>query len=74
MPVAPPIPTAAVLDVALFEVGSSREDVIAAQGRPPTYSARHDRILWWGSSRVEFDDAGRVRAWVSGTPPLNIRP
>ena len=44
---------------ALFDVGSSREDVIAAQGSPPTYSGHPGRTLWWASSRVEFDDAGR---------------
>jgi len=55
-----------------FDLGSTREEVIAAQGTPPTYAARHQRILWWGSSRVEFDDGGRVRAWMNGTPPLNV--
>jgi hypothetical protein len=55
-----------------FDVGSTREEVMAAQGGPPTYSARHQRMLWWGSSRVEFDDSGHVRSWVSGTPPLNV--
>jgi hypothetical protein len=59
------------LDTAVFDIGSSRADVIAAQGRPPTYAAHHDRTLWWGSSRVEFDRDGKVR-WVDGTPALNV--
>lgn len=55
-----------------FDVGSTREQVIAAQG-PPTYAARHQRTLWWGSSRVEFDEVGRVRSWMSGAPALQVR-
>jgi hypothetical protein len=61
----------AALDSLFFDVGSSRPDVIAAQGRPPTYAAHHDRTLWWGSSRVEFDQDGKVRSWLDGTPALN---
>ena len=60
------------LDSLFFDVGSSRADVIAAQGRPPTYTARHDRTLRWGSSHVEFDRDGHVRSWVDGTPALNV--
>jgi hypothetical protein len=60
------------LDSLFFDVGSSRAEVIAAQGRPPTYVAHHDRSLWWGSSRVAFDRDGRVRSWVDGTPALNV--
>jgi hypothetical protein len=60
------------LDLLFFDVGSSRADVIAAQGRPPTYAAHHDRTLWWGSSRVEFDRDGHVSSWVNGTPALNV--
>ena len=67
-------PEPAVLPPAVFGLGSSREDVIAAQGGPPTYSARHGKMLWWGSSRVEFDEAGGVRAWLNGTPALRVRP
>jgi hypothetical protein len=55
-----------------FDVGWTREDVIAAQGSLPTYTAHHDRMWWWGSSRVEFDDAGHVRSWMNGTPPLHV--
>jgi hypothetical protein len=62
----------AALDLLFFDVGSSRADVVAAQGRPPTYAAHHDRTLWWGSSRVEFDRDGKVRSWVDGTPALNV--
>jgi hypothetical protein len=60
------------LDALFFDVGSSRAEVIAAQGRPPTYAAHHDRTLWWGSSRVEFDRDGNVLSWVNGTPALNV--
>jgi hypothetical protein len=60
------------LDSLFFDVGSSRAEVIAAQGRPPTYAAHHDRTLWWGSSRVEFDRDGNVRSWVDGMPALNV--
>jgi hypothetical protein len=60
------------LDSLFFDVGSSRAEVVAAQGRQPTYAAHHDRTLWWGSSRVEFDGDGRVRSWVDGTPSLNV--
>jgi hypothetical protein len=60
------------LDSLSFDVGSSRAEVVAAQGRPPTYAAHHDRSLWWGSSRVEFDQEGKVRSWVDGTPSLNV--
>jgi hypothetical protein len=59
------------LDSLFFDVGSSRAEVIAAQGRPPTYAAHHDRTLWWGSSRVEFDQDDKVRSWMDGTPALN---
>jgi hypothetical protein len=59
-------------DSLFFDVGSSRAEVIAAQGRPPTYAAHHDRTLWWGSSRVGFDQDGKVRSWVDGTPALNV--
>jgi hypothetical protein len=62
----------AALESLFFDVGSSRADVIAAQGRPPTFAAHHDRTLWWGSSRVEFDQDGRVRSWMNGTPALNV--
>jgi hypothetical protein len=55
-----------------FDVGSSRAEVITAQGRPPTYAQHHDRTLWWGSSRVEFDQDGKVRSWMDGTPSLNV--
>ncbi len=71
--VATPTQEPAALDVAFFDVGSSRAEVLAAQGRPPTYSAHHDRTWWWGSSRVEFDRDGRVRSWSDGTPALNVR-
>jgi len=60
------------LDSLFFDVGSSRAAVIAAQGLPPTYAAHHDRTLWWGSSRVEFDQDSKVRSWVDGTPALNV--
>jgi hypothetical protein len=60
------------LDLLFFVVGSSRAEVIAAQGRPPTYAAHHDRTMWWGSSRVEFDRDGNVVSWVNGTPALNV--
>jgi hypothetical protein len=48
------------LDSLSFDVGSSRAEVVAAQGRPSTYAAHHDRSLWWGSSRVDFDKEGKV--------------
>jgi hypothetical protein len=60
------------LDSLFFDVGSSRAEVVAAQGRPPTYAQHHDRTLWWGSSRVEFDQDGKVRSWMDGTPSLNV--
>lgn len=68
-----PTPEPAAVMSAFFGVESSRADVIAAQGSAPTYSAHHDRTLWWGSSRVEFDAAGNVRSWVDGTPALHVR-
>jgi hypothetical protein len=66
-----PSPEPSTMDLLFFDVGSSRAAVIAAQGRPPTYAAHHDRTLWWGSSRVEFDQHGKVRSWMDGTPALN---
>ncbi len=72
--VAPPTQEPIPLDVTVFRVGSSRDEVMAAQGGPPTYAAHHDRTVWWGSSRVEFDRDGRVQSWVDGTPPLNVSP
>jgi hypothetical protein len=66
------IPTRAstrVSDV-FFGIGSTREDLIAAQGRPPTFSDKGGDRLWWGSSRVVFTPDGRVRSWVQGTPLL----
>ena len=54
-----------------FDVGSSRYEVLAAEGSPPTYQMKNK--LWWGSSRVTFDKEGRVESWVQGTPALNVR-
>jgi hypothetical protein len=68
VPMLDPLP----LDTTTFDIGSSRAEVIAAQGRPPTYAAHHDRTLWWGSSHVEFDKDGKVRSWMDGTPALNV--
>ena len=56
-----------------FDIGSTREEVEAAQGRPPTFSARGGTYLWWGSSKVMFTRDGRVEGWVDGSPPLMIR-
>jgi hypothetical protein len=53
-----------------FDVGSTRDEVIAAQGAPPTYMSK--RALWWGSSKVNFGRDGRVQSWVNGTPALNV--
>ncbi len=33
-------------------IGSARDEVLAAQGSPPTFVAR--KGLWWGSSKVTF--------------------
>jgi hypothetical protein len=56
-----------------FDVGSVRADVLAAQGSPPTYTAHHDRTLWWGSSKVSFTHDGYVDSWRQGTPALSVR-
>jgi hypothetical protein len=56
-----------------FDVGSSRDDVIAAQGSRPTYSTKSGDRVWWGSSVVRFTPDGRVESWVQGTPKLMIR-
>jgi hypothetical protein len=55
-----------------FDVGSSRDAVIAAQGAPPTYSLKNGSMLWWGSSKVSFTRDGHVTSWVQGTPTLNV--
>lgn len=63
-----------LVDVApVFHVGSSQAEVIAAQGREPTFAARDGRSLWWGSSTVTFSRDGRVIAWRDGLPPLMVR-
>jgi len=56
-----------------FGVGSTREEVIAAQGREPTYASKDRRILWWGSAKVRFTPEGRVNDWLQGQPQrLNV--
>jgi hypothetical protein len=69
-----PTPASTRVSDAFFGIGSTREDVIAAQGRPPTFSDKGGDRLWWGSSRVLFTPHGRVRSWVQGTPSLLVSP
>jgi hypothetical protein len=56
-----------------FTLGSTRDEVIAAQGYPPTYSTRNARTLWWGSAKVMFSADGYVTGWTDGIPSLMIR-
>jgi hypothetical protein len=54
-----------------FGRGSTRDEVVAAQGAP-TYRTKNS--LWGGSSRVDFTNDGLVIGWVNGMPALNVRP
>jgi hypothetical protein len=51
-----------------FGVGSTREEVIAAQGSP---DAETTATMYYGSSRV-FLSAGRVTSWRDATPKLRL--
>jgi hypothetical protein len=54
-----PLPTTGIVSATPpFAIGSSRDEVIAAQGTPPTYVT--ERALWWGSSKVTFAPDGRA--------------
>ena len=62
----PSVPTS----TKFFTQGSSRDEVIAAQGTPDQYS---ERMLKYGYSTVSFED-GRVVSWYqSEASPLNVR-
>jgi hypothetical protein len=50
-----------------FETGSSRAEVVRAQGQPNAYSI--DRYLY-GTSEVRFS-GGRVTGWINGDVPLH---
>ena len=54
-----------------FTLGSSRDEVIAAQGTPDQYS---QRMFKYGYSTVSFEN-DRVISWYqsSASPPLNVR-
>ena len=53
-----------------FTLGSTRDEVIAAQGTPSQYSAR---MLKYGYSTVSFEN-GQVVSWYqSPASPLNVR-
>jgi len=52
-----------------FTVGSTKEEVIAAQGAPDSASSN---LFSYGESRVYFDD-GKVTSWDNHTPRLKAR-
>jgi hypothetical protein len=58
---------------AFFDVGSTREEVLAAQDAPPTYATKNGSAMWWGSSKVLFTKDGRVQSWTQGIPSLMVR-
>lgn len=64
---APSMPTSSKY----FTLGSSRDEVIAAQGTPDQYS---ERMFKYGYSTVSFEN-DRVISWYqsSASPPLNVR-
>ncbi len=53
----------------LFTVGSTRDEVLAIQGTPDSFS---DNVFEYGSSRVYFQN-GRVTRWQSNSPTLKAR-
>ena len=56
-----------------FDVGSTRDEVLSAQGSAPTYATHDGRSIWWGSSKVTFSPEDRVTGWTAGTPRLMTR-
>lgn len=64
---APSMPTSSKY----FTLGSTRDEVIAAQGTPDQYS---ERMFKYGYSTVSFEN-DRVISWYqsSASPPLNVR-
>jgi hypothetical protein len=52
-----------------FTVGSTRDEVLAAQGTPDAFT---DTEFSYGTSRVYFDK-GRVQSWQHGSKKLNAR-
>jgi len=52
-----------------FTVGSRKDEVVAVQGAPDSFT---DRLFQYGSSLVSFRD-GRVVSWRSDHPPLRAR-
>jgi len=53
-----------------FTLGSTKDEVLAAQGTPDAFT---ESEFSYGSSRVYFDK-GRVQSWQSGSPKLNAKP
>ena len=53
-----------------FTLGSSRDEVIAAQGTPDQYS---ERMLKYGYSTVSFENGYVVSWYQSAASPLNVR-
>jgi hypothetical protein len=53
-----------------FTVGSSKDEVLAAQGTPDAFT---DSEFHYGTSRVFFDN-DRVTSWDSRHPTLRVRP
>jgi len=62
-------PTIALPPQKFFGKGSTREEVIAAQGRPDSAT---DKLFRYGTSDVHFED-GKVVSWRNGYPRLKIR-
>jgi outer membrane protein assembly factor BamE (lipoprotein component of BamABCDE complex) len=59
---------------ASFTIGSTKNEVLAAQGTPTSVSKLAFTETWWyGSSYVEFDTGGRVRAYSNLSGDLRIR-
>lgn len=64
-----PMPTLKLPPQKSFGVGSTKEEVIDAQG-PPVRAT--DRLFVYGTSEVHFDD-GKVKSWRNGHPRLKVK-
>lgn len=62
-------PTVALPPPKLFGVGSTKAEVIEAQGKPDRST---DALFVYGTSDVHFEN-GKVKSWRSGFPRLKVR-
>jgi outer membrane protein assembly factor BamE (lipoprotein component of BamABCDE complex) len=52
-----------------FTVGSTKDEVLAVQGTPSSFS---QQMFWYGSSSVQFQN-GRVASWSDNYPKLKAK-